>query len=207
MAELIMMYVYFDAVNDIKAISPLLEPQYKALGCTHALFPLAEVEDFLTAKKNPFNFFIESRRRHGQDIYKISPKIVETNYIRSIDNYLTQIVYQNKEVNAIRIENNIPNKKLYFHMSEGLVSKLNDVNLEDEEEYSKLSIFRSMEYVAFYFTTKDDPSFLIRSILIQPDALINSESLEVSYTEDLSNVSVYTKKIFSHYSYRELKGS
>ena len=210
MTALVMMYVYYDSDNEIRAISPIKEQQYINEGCKRIAFPLSEVEDFITAKKNPYNYFIEHRRRDGIDTYKIVAKVVNTTYVRSIDNYLTQIKFQNKEINAIRIENNVKEKKLYFYISEGLKNKINGAYYQenddvDDDEYDKLDAFKLMRSIGFYFTYKDDPTFLIKTVNIVPMELIKESCLVFSYEEDLRNVSVYTKKIFTYYSYREKK--
>lgn len=206
MKSVVMMHLYYDKENDIKAISPLKEQQFEDQGCKCINVPLDEVEDFLTAKKNPYNYYIEHRRRDGIDTYRIAAKVVNITYIRSIDNYLTQVVYQNKEINAIRIENNTKEKKLHFYMSEGLKNQIDGVGFsDDEDEFERLSAFKSLVQLGFYFTTKDDPSFLIKSIYVKPAELLREKCVVVKYEEDLRNLSLYTKKLFAYYSYREKK--
>ena len=93
-------------------------------------------------------------------------------------------------------------------MSEGLKNKINGANYEeniDDDEYDKLAAFKVMRSIGFYFTYKDDPTFLLKSVNLVPLELIKENCIIVDYEEDLVDVSVYTKKIFAYYSYREKK--
>ena len=195
------MNVYFDKEKDIKSISPVKEPQFEAEGYSCAQFDIADVDDFLTAKKNPFHFFVSHKQKNGVDAYKILPKEVEVNYIRSIDNYLSEVKYQPKMKNAIEITNNTIRREITVKINSGVIRAMTN---DESEDYTKYEMFRATPRMVFHFTSKDDPSFLVKSVSIVPKQLLDEQYLTIPYAEDLRNRSVFTKKFFNDYSYQEL---
>ena len=205
MKKIIMMFVYYDERGDIRAICPAPDGQFENQGCKYVTVPFPEVEDFLTSAKNPFNYHIETKRKNGVDIVKLLPKQVrQVSYLRSINNYLSEINYQNEEANAIIIENNVEDKILKIWIDPFLKIQVDDEECEDQE---KLINFRSLPKINFYFTTKNDPSFLIKTISLEPKKLFSNSFIEISYVENLNEASLFTKKYFEYYSYIVKKGS
>lgn len=199
MKKIVMMYVYYDSLGDIKSIAPVQDMQFENQGYKYATFPFEDVEPFLTSRLNPFNFYVDYKRKNGVDIYKISSKQVIVSYVRHIDNYLSELVEQTEEPNAIYIENNIDEKILTFYIDADLRIKENNGN---DAEQDKISSFKRSSKVNFYFTSKNDPSFLIKTITLIPKDLFHNENIKVSYEENLEYASLFTKKFFSYYSYK-----
>jgi hypothetical protein len=202
MKAIIMMYVYYDSSGDIKSITPIRDEQFEKQDYQVTTFSIDEVEDFLTSKKNPSDYFIQYRRKNGVDIFKLLPKYILVNYTRSINNYLTEITFQNKEANVIHIRNKIDQKILIIAIDP--ILKLKEIDGTDEEQQEIIN-FKATPKITLYFTAKNDPSFLIKTITVEPMTLCKYD-IKISYDEDLTNASLFTKKYFSNYSYEITTG-
>lgn len=199
MNTLIMMYLYFDINGDIKSISPVpsTDPNEPF---DVATFPLPEVEQFLTAKKNPFDYLVKTTKRPGSIEHKIvRKKILEINYVRTLDNFLTEIETMDKSRNAIiSIENLIDEKQIKISM--GPMLKILQLDGTDSEQEAMTS-FVNTPYVYLFFTKKHDPYFLKHTITFSPKILYEKGSISIKYTIDLNDVSVFTRKLIDGYNY------
>ena len=55
----------------------------------------------------------------------------------------------------------------------------------------------------FFFTKLDDPHFLKKHVSFSVEEFISND-IKVEYTDDLKNVSVFTKRIYDDYIYEEV---
>ena len=195
MAMIEMMYVYFDINGDIKTISP--DPIMVSESYSVATFLLTDVEGFLTGKKNPFDYYVKITKQ----TYKITRKqVLDISYVRTLDNFLTEIKTLPKSADAfVLIENIVEEKKIKISLNKIVRVLLEDGSDVDQETVSS---FINHSSTALFFTRKSDPYYLLHTLTFSPRELFDRSELYWDYTVNLSNSSVYTKKILDGYSYR-----
>jgi hypothetical protein len=192
------MYVYFDKKGDIKAIAPdediSLNANYK-----YTMAPISEVEDFLTTKKNTYNYVVKEHKRVNGKYYKIEKKeTASINYAKTLDSYLTMISDSRKSIknSIITITNNISRKEI--------VIDLNFIfsELDDDEKEKFLDTFPHGSGT-FYLTKKYNPYYLYKSFGFSIQDLIQQGSIIVECEDSYRNASVYTKRVIEGYGYIE----
>ncbi len=193
-----LMYVTFDIRGEIKSIAP--SPNYNGdPAFTICTFPLKEVEDFLVAKKNTFDYYIQRVRKVGGKEYKLTRKISEVSYVRTLDNFLTEIKSMARISDAVvGIENFIEEKKIKLTLNPILKIMLDEGT---DEEIDNIENFINAPISYIFFTKKKDPYFHLHTLSFLPKELFEKEVLHFDYTADLSNASVYTRKVVEGYSY------
>ena len=193
-----MMYLTFDIRGEIKSIAP--SPAYNQdPAFTVATFPLKEVEDFLLAKKSTFDYYIQRVRKVGGKEYKITRKVSEVSYVRTLDNFLTEIKAMVRIRDAvIGVENFLEEKKIKL-----TVNPILKIMLEEgtDEEIDNIENFINAPVSYIFFTRKNDPYLHLHTISFLPKELFEKEELLFDYEADLSNASVYTRKVVEGYSY------
>jgi hypothetical protein len=199
MAMLEMMYVYFDINGDIKTISP--DPVIVSDSYTVATFPLSEVKDILEGNKNPFDFYVKSSKGIGGTTHKITRKqVLEVSYVRTLDNFLTEVGTMKKSADAfVLIENFTKEKKIKISLNAVVKMLLNEGDDKDQETVTS---FINNPSTSLFFTRKKDPYFLLHTLIFSPRELFEKSELFWDYNVDLSASSVYTKKLLDGYSYR-----
>jgi hypothetical protein len=199
MSILEMMYVYFDDQGDIKSISPELTELQEGQFVTTAL--LSEVRDFLVGKKNVFDYVVKKLGNGSH--FTITKKIIPVvSHVRTLDNFLSEVHTMPKSKDAyILIENLVPKKKI--KLSLGKIVKLL-LNVGPDEDQEVIKSFSSQQQSSLFFTRKNDPYFLLHTITFSPQDLFVKEVLEFPYEVDLSNESVYTKRLLDRYSYKRI---
>ena len=192
-----MMYVYFDDTMNIVGISPLLDADLLAKGSRHTRFPIDEVAPFITGERNLSTHYV-SPLKDDPTKYAIKAKSIEVNYIRTLDRFLTEIDQgQSSESAHLTIINNIKEKKIIFSLSPKVKYNI----LQDESIETKNITINGMPELDFFFTVKNDPSFLILYVPIKTNELVGEPMIVVNYSVDLSESSLFTKKIFDNYVY------
>lgn len=194
-----MMYVYSDANGDIKAISP--DPVIVSDSYSVAMFPLTEVKDILEGKKNPFDFYVKISKNIAGTTHKITRKqVLEISYIRTLDNFLTEVKTMSKSADAfVLIENFTKEKKIKISLNDIVKVLLHEGDDKDQEAVTS---FINNTSTALFFTRKGDPYFLLHTLTFSPKELFDKGELYWDYNVDISDSSVYTKKILDKYSYR-----
>jgi hypothetical protein len=203
MASLVLMYVFYDKNGDIKAITPGLDPALSA-EFSVATFPLPEVEMFLLGQRNPFDFSIKKILRAGGDKVKIVRKEYEVNLTRTLDNYLTQVEPLKDQEPIIRIILNLYENSIKIHI-DPLYKDLLTFGSEDEQD--DVQAFINSPQSVLYFTKRNNPYHLLYPVVFSPKELFDKQTLEfdIGNELDLSNSSVYTKKLVNSYGYK-IKG-
>ena len=201
MITLIMMYVYFDTDGNIKAISPDADALSASL-YSSAMFPLTEVEAFLTAKKNTFDFYVKSIETFSKVEYKIlRKKQIEISKVRAVDTYLTEITSNRLQKDTIiLIENFISLKQLKITITPELRTLKDEGSVDAQESIVN---FINTPTATLFFTKKQDPYFLIQSFVFSPKVLFEEGALILNYEKDLKNLSVFTRRIINRYTYIE----
>jgi DNA-directed RNA polymerase subunit K/omega len=187
------MYVYFDIDGNIKSISP--DPDaFSSANYSTAMFPLTEVEPFLTAKKSTFDYYISVVKKllsvEYKLVRKITPRITQ---LRSLDSFLVELKQSVDEV-VIAIENHIADKKIRITLSP---------DAKEVDENNVLEDFAKIPTSFLFFTKKNDPYFLMHTITFSPKELVDNGIITIPYDVNLEGLSVFTKKIINEYSYTE----
>jgi hypothetical protein len=195
------MYVYFDSQGNIKAISPDADSLSSSLYGS-AMFPLVDVEPFLTAKMNTFDFYVKSTETFNKIEYKIVRKQqIKISNVRAADTYLTEITSNRVQKDTIiLIENFISLKQLKITITPELRILKEEGSAEAQESIVN---FINTAVATLFFTKKQDPYFLIQSFLFSPKTLFDEGSLTINYEKDLKNLSVFTRRIINRYTYIE----
>jgi hypothetical protein len=193
MTRLVMMYVYFDSDGNIKSISP--DPDaFSSANYTTAMFPLTEVEPFLTAKKSTFDYYINVvKKLRGPEyklVRKVAPKIAQ---LRLLDSFLSELRYSADEP-VIAIENYVSSKQIKITLSP---------DAKEVDENNVLEDFAKIPTSFLFFTRKNDPYFLVHTVTFSPGQLITDGTITIPYDTNLAGLSVFTKKIINDYSYTE----
>ena len=196
LAPLVFMYVFFDHNGEIKAIAPTLDENLSTSYST-ASFPLSEVEVFLRAQRNAFDYKVNVSERPGGKIYKIVKKIDNINYVKTLDSYLTKIE-DVKSSNAIIVTNNTLKKFVSVEIVKDFKAAY-EQNTEDDNVYS----FFNSGISSIYLTKKNNPYHLLFTVSFIPRELLVSDILYFNYTGSYNSSSAYTKKLINGYGYRE----
>lgn len=196
MTSLTLMYVYYDDDGDIKAISPMPDIAHKEY-FQSATFPLAEVEMFLTGQKNPFDYTVKEVQRSGSKTVKIIRKVTTVNLTRTLDNYLTKVPPIRNDIPTINVNINLIDKNVSLRLDSHFIGYKNGT----EEEQDDAEAFIKQGLSSLYVTKKNDPYHHLFTVIFSPRELFEKERLYFDYDEtlDLSDVSVYTKKIVKSY--------
>ena len=187
-------YVYFNDNNGIVCLSPEEDTSLEHFQYTK--MPLSEVEDFIIGTKNPTQHVVEQDSKDPTK-YSIVPKVVEINYLRRLDRFLSEVTQENEESPHLIIENNIGERCLKFTLDNEIRMRLSEQGTVAPENIT----INGVGTLDFHFTVKSDPSFLIETITIPTNLLVGHPSYYVNYTQDLSFASLFTRKVFKNYTY------
>jgi ABC-type uncharacterized transport system permease subunit len=196
-APLIFMYVFFDKNGEIKAIAPTLDEGLSS-SFSVASFPLSDVEMFMTAKKNAFDYQVKRIENLAGSTYKLIKKQTSTlNYVKTLDSYLTKIEDVNKNTILI-VTNNISENFVSLELTKDFKA-LYEQNTEDID----VTDFFNNELTNIYLTKRNNPYHLLFTVSFVPRSLLVSDILYFNYTGDYTNSSAYCKKLINGYGYKE----
>lgn len=198
--SLVMMYVYYDQNNDIKAITPSLDPVLEKQYTTITM-PLRDVEPFLTGRRNTFDYTIKRMSRHGGDKYTLARKGVNINLTRTEDRYLTKVEHIKSDgVPIVKITGDAVNQKLYISLDPAFKDLL---WTGTEDQKNDVSEFINRPPAPVYLTKQGNPYHILHTTYFLPKQLFDEEKLrfDVSANVDIENTDAYTKKIVSSYGY------
>ena len=200
MMSLTTMYVYYDVNRDIKAITPLLDVSLES-SLSSAIFPLSDVEDFLTGKKSTFDYTVDKIEKFSGVTYKISKKKINISYTRTLGSYLSRIPITKEVTTILTIKNNTT-----------LGSVVITIDKEFKEAYQLGSLDDSMpEYIIGFFnkppvsihiTEKNNPYNLFYTFTFTPQAFLTVDELNFKYNTP-PNTSAYVHQTLPIYTYIE----
>ena len=183
------LYVFFDDSNQIVAVSGNKDASSSN---RYAIFPEEDVAGFILGTMNMNDFVVRENRKTGK--VTLEKKVTHEILIRTIDNTLYKLPKINNQF-QIKVLNNIKKNSLVFILN---------VDLRDSLIQSSDSItINGVNELDFFFTKLDDPHFLKKHVSFSVGEFINSD-IKVEYTEDLKNISVFTKRIYDDYIYEEV---
>ena len=183
------LYVYFDDSNQIVAVSGNKDA---TASTRYAIFPGEDVSGFILGTMNMNDFVVRENRKTGK--VTLEKKVTHEISTRTIDNTLHKLPNINNQF-QIKVLNNIEKKSLVFILN---------IDLRDSLIQSGDSItINGVNELDFFFTKLDDPHFLKKHVSFSVGEFISSD-IKVEYTEDLKNISVFTKRIYDDYIYEEV---
>lgn len=193
------MYVYFDKNGDIKAITPNATEMYSGI-YKHIMLPLEQVEDFITGKKNTFDYVIRAIKLLGAETFKLTRKHSNITIARSLDVYLTEVKTKSVSEPIIKIVTNISQKLITVTLNQAFKDLYTEGTSED---IGKIDDFFNTGPSAIYITEKNNPYNLYTKINFTPRTLFDSLNISVPTPDhvDLRNSSAYTKRLVESYCY------
>jgi hypothetical protein len=199
MTTLVLMYVFYDKNGDIKAITPSLDENF-AITHSVATFPLSEVEGFLTAVKNTFDYRVKKVEKLSGITHKLIKKYSAISYTRTLDSYLTKVEPAKITDNTITIVNDIVNKVISVKLAKEFKEMYENGT---EEEQENVSDFLNKGPSTLYVTKRNNPYNKLFAVSFTPKMLFDAEKLYFNYTGEYNDVSIYTKKLITGYGYKE----
>lgn len=190
------MFVYFNESNNAVAICGFInDEEYE--GFKRAVFPLKEVKEFVTGKKN-LNSYILIQDKTDPSKYELKKKHVEIDNVKVLDRFITEVKEAKPDKFQLVIHNKINEHQVVVHIESSLRQQMLRYNNELKAEQVSLN---GIPFLYLYFTVKDDPSYLVASFKIPTSNLLAEQMLFIDHEYDLSNTSLFTKKIFKTYFY------
>lgn len=199
MKQLILMYVYFDKNGDIKAITPT-ETEMYSREFRHIMLPLEQIEDFITGKKNTFDYIIKTLRKVTGDTFKLTKKFANVNITRSLDTYLTKVNTHTSTEPVVKIISHISHKSITVELNKSFKEMYAEGT---EEEVEKIEEFINSGMSTIYITEMNNPYNFYAKIDFVPRDLFEKLTISVAVPEniDLRKSSAYTKRLVESYFY------
>lgn len=202
MKPLVLMYIFYDKNGDIKAITPILDENY-SVNFSVATFPLPEVEMFLTAQKNTFDYSVKSVEKLTGTSYVLVNKHINVNRTRTLNTYLTKVDGIIPRGNTVTITNDANKGGIFVEVDKALREIYAHNQLAEDQSDIFDNILNSGPSTV-YLTEKNNPYHLLFSFSFLPKTLLDTDKLFFPYYNKYTNTSVYTKKILDGYGYREI---
>lgn len=185
------MLVYFDESGNIKCISPVEEELSDDV--IVAEFPASNVARFITGDANPNDFIV--RARHGKFTeYVIVEKQSKVDYHVKLSRFITKIT---NSAQLAELYINVDNCKVQFSLGKEIKKEFADRSPDADPTGVTIGGLRN---IPFYITYKNNPNILIDTITVPVHVLINQDLTYDIKIENLKQISIYTKKVFRHYS-------
>ena len=201
MTSLVLMYVFYDKNGDIKAITPTLD-EFFSNNFSSATFPLSEVEMFLTAQRNTFDYKVKQTDRISGTVFTLIKKQSNVNYTRTLDSYLTKVEDAKRFEDILTITNVISDKVISIEINKEFEELYIRDKCSEEQQESINSFFANGPSIV-YLTKKNNPYHLLFSFSFTPKDLLSVDKLYFNYEGDYTDTSVYTKKLIIGYGYNE----
>ena len=189
-------YVRFDLeTRDILGI----DRNQPDLSNTYFEVEYKDVEDFVTNKKNPVHYYIDKDIKQS----KYSIKLKKTDIaVKLIDDRLFKI--PKLEAGDIVVENNLKEQKMTIKFDEVFRAYLmKKYKITNETKIESINV-EGQEFLDFILCYDSDPHNLIEYARIPVLYLLMNKEAVVPYNTKQKDHSVYTKRIYDDYCYKEL---
>ena len=147
-------------------------------------------------KDKNWNLYRVITDKVNKHVKYIQVRPVEVERISSDDFFLFQIDKHTKRVYDIKLS--LGKSKLTISAHANMLKQYEEVNISD-------AIIKGRKVLPFYITTKNDPSFMLQSINVSLEELIQHKKVVVDMCDDFRGCSVFTLKLFDNYSFIEEK--
>ncbi len=188
-------YVYYDhATGLISCISnqEMSEFANKSL----CMMPMSEVIRFLEGTDSTADYVV---MQDVKDVTKhtLVKRQMELTPLRTVSKSLAEIEEGFKEA-QICIERYVQGNKVRIYLVDKVRGEL--------AKFNPLTVtIHGFKELSFYFTAKNDPTFLIAQITVAAKDLVTSKDVWIELDTDLDGTSLYTKKVFPEYEYKVLR--
>ena len=192
------MYVYFDDSGNIKCISPVEDVDHESKFQVTQL-PLKNVYGFITGEISPAKFIVKKRKGKVNE-FVIVERQFEVSHVRQLDRFLTEIDVGFIKDSELEVVVDEANASLTFRLSHAIRQEF--IESVDNLENASINGLRTLK---FYCTTKNDPSIFIEGFDVPVVGLLQGNVI-VPYKSNISQYSLFTRRVFTKYSYIILKG-
>ena len=187
------MIVYFDDLGDIKCISPGFDTDYEHFA--YSVFEVGDVKPFISGTKSLATHMVV-RDKNDDTKFLIESKKVSISSVKVIDRFLTEVNQVGGKY-SLDVANITSEKILRFSLNTSIRKSLLAGRKIETESINIMGV----PVLSFYFTWPGDPSFLIETVEINTSKLVNEEYVDIPYSTNLDDSSLFTKKVFEHYTY------
>lgn len=184
-------YVYFDEQHNIISVSGGKDTTSND---RFATFPKEEVIGFMDGTLALANYYIIENRKTGK--VTLQEKITNEVSVQTLDDKLYKIQFLTNDDFDVKITKDNKNKTINFELN---ANKRKDL-LGDASDIT----INGANVLDFFITKQDDPHFFLKHIRIDIIDFIKND-IKLEYTEDLNNTSMYTKRVYEHYTFTEIK--
>jgi hypothetical protein len=160
------------------------------------MMPMSEVIRFLEGSDSTADYVV---LQDEKDVTKhtLVKRQMELTPLRTVSKSLVEIEEGYREA-QICIERYVQGNKLRVYLADSVrenLAKFNPLNVT----------IHGFKELAFYFTAKNDPTFLVSQITVFAKDLVTAKDIWIELDTDLDDTSLYTKKVFPEYEYKVLR--
>ena len=179
--------VWWDSSGDIRCISSEPETVNAVLleDCMHKEFDKEQVDIVL---KSNWNLYKVSTDPKVDTVHYIELKPIESTYVSQEDEFLTEI--QKGKGGDVTIS--IKGKEFTVKCNKKVQDMYADTDMAS-------ATAKGSRLLKFYFTSVNDPSFMVYNINITLPELLENKTVKKMLPYDLSQSSVFTIKLFDKY--------
>lgn len=184
-------YVYYNNRNCVTGISPIND-EFLSKKFKHTKVPYSEVKPFITGEKRQAEAIVVPVEGSVTKFY-VTMKTTELGFIHDVNVGLTKIDKEIIKEYDIQIKNFLKKEAIEINFSNQAKRKIKNTE--------GLSIPRN---ISFHFTTKDDPSFVLFSFEIDIFEMLKHKIIIKYKLQNIDQLSLFTKKYFDNYSYKDI---
>ncbi len=194
-------HIYFDDSGKIVYYGRAESEDY--LDSNHAVLSYEQCMIIEESPNKTVNDFLIIVDPTTEGVYTLVNKQIELETFKSAIKMLSKVTKKTALTSTydIKIEYNYSKKK------DNLVVALNDklrknvLNSTNAQDFS----FKGANFIYLYFTTQNDPHFMLESLNVELDKLLKEKELTFTVKDNLENCDLFTKKIFDKYEYKVIK--
>ena len=178
--------VWFDLEGNILQISAE-QKRKKSVKERSVIFTAEQLE---ILKDKDVNLYRIVQDAEVETVFSIELKPLESPFVEHEKDFLQLIPESKSKIFDISVKYNKGNFTVKPHNK--ILKKYKDVD-------SNIATANGKKVLKFYFTSKNDPHFMIKSVNILLSDLLENKSVTKKLTKNLDQCSIYTIKLFDKY--------
>ncbi len=178
--------VWFDLEGNILQISAE-QKRKKSVKERSVVFTAEQLE---ILKDKDVNLYRIVQDAEVETVFSIELKPLESPFVEHEKDFLQLIPESKSKIFDISVKYNKGNFTVKPHNK--ILKKYKDVD-------SNIATANGKKVLKFYFTSKNDPHFMIKSVNILLSDLLENKSVTKKLTKNLDQCSIYTIKLFDKY--------
>lgn len=182
-------FIYFTAAGDILSVSPgspLPKAQVHKNSKVHEF--TGEQAEIIKGKNT--NLYRVRQDQFVDTVFTIESKPIEAVYVKSEDDFVSLIDFDDTDNYDVKVS--VEGKKVTVSAHKAVVKKYKNIELNQ-------ATAKGNKLLKFYFTSVNDPHFLIYSFNVNLADLLEKNTVEVNVPANLTKSSIYTIKLFEKY--------